>query len=417
VVEGVGADVIELCDGRRTGQDIANHIAASYGADPRQVEQDVVRYLASLQETGFLREQSLEAADPADNRLLGIAVHVTGRCQLACRHCYASPTSAAQPDPPIELIVSAVQQARALGAGAVKVTGGDPLCRPEVLDALVEPARGAEVTVFTNGVAGADELTRQVLDRGWKLQISLDGAEAATHDANRGAGAHTRLTAALAEIAARGMAGSVTLSVCLSRLNVREVEPIVRQAVEWGCAGVHLVRISRQGRAVDFWEEASLSDEEWVEAYRGLADTEARYRDRLKLTGFLLDYVRSCVARPATRGCGLGRQVMMDLDGNVYPCIMVTTPEACLGNLQTESLADCLAPERLTGLRQACGERLTDAAVCGACDWRMICRGACPGWPLVQDGTLSGTDGLCDLRRELFRRAIFELARETPCPK
>jgi radical SAM protein with 4Fe4S-binding SPASM domain len=94
----------------------------------------------------------------------------------------------------------------------------------------------------------------------------------------------------------------------------------------------------------------------------------------------------------------------------VYPCIMLGTPEMCLGDLTEEPLAACLA--RADGIRALCEARVTDGAVCGGCDWRMICRGACPGWPLVQDGTLSRTDDLCEVRRELFPAMTFELTEE-----
>jgi len=433
VTDGVGADIVELCDGRRSGRAIAGHIAAAYAADLHQVQDDVSRYLASLDATGFLRTAPPPPPTYRDGVLSGIAVHVTSRCQLTCRHCYASPGPIDHPDPPLALLVSAVHQARELGATAVKITGGDPLARPEALDALVGPVGDATVTLFTNGMAALDTLLAHVVERGWQLQISLDGADAATHDWYRGAGAHARLAANLRGLVAHGAGSAVTLSVCLSRRNADQVEAIVRQAIEWGLAGVHVTRISRHGRAADFWDQFSLSEQEWVAVYRELSGIEARYRDHLRLTGFVLDYVRSCLAHRWARGCILGRQVMMDLDGHVYPCIMVTTPQARLGNLHAETLADCIAPERLAGSRETCASRLTNADVCGSCDWRMICRGACPGWPIVQDGTPLATDGLCELRRELFPKAIFEMAgaaqrnvaavadppwsNESPCPE
>jgi radical SAM protein with 4Fe4S-binding SPASM domain len=172
---------------------------------------------------------------------------------------------------------------------------------------------------------------------------------------------------------------------------------------------VHVARISRHGRALEHWEALGMAPEEWAATYRELADVQRRYRDRLRLTGVVADYVEGCLAHRESRGCRPGQQMMVDLDGGVYPCIMMGTPEMRLGSLREGPLAACLA--RVAEVRHRCEQRLSDEAVCGACDWRMVCQGACPGWPLVQEGTLLRTDELCDLRRELFVDAAFAFAQ------
>ena len=212
------------------------------------------------------------------------------------------------------------------------------------------------------------------------------------------------------------------LSTCLSRPNRDQIEAIVARALGWGADGLHLVRVSRQGRAALHWDELDLAPTEWCETYARLAELHSRYHTRLLLTGFLSDYLSSCLAYPSTRGCSLGRQVMLDLDGRVYPCIMMTRPEDCLGSLHEQSLASCLASERLQRLRASCEARLDDEAVCGACDWRQVCRGACPGWPVAQGGSTAERDELCAVRRELLPQLVLGLkgtapgtGGETPC--
>ncbi len=421
VVEGGGAEVIELCDGTRDAHAIAGLIAERYGADPRSVRADVNAYLVALRRAGFCRDAPV--GPPQDSMLEGLALHVTTLCPLSCRHCYASPAAESRHDPPLDLLVSAVEQARALGACVIKVTGGDPLARPEALEALDRSADGAEVTVLTSGMAPVEQLRALLVERGWALQISLDGADAQTHDWYRGAGSYQRLKQNLDALSAENLLGNVTLCACLSRINRHQIEPVVQQAIDWGVGSVHLARVSHHGRAEQYWSELNLGPDEWAETYLQLADIHQRHSEHIRLTGFLIDNLLSCVARPDTRGCVLGRHVMMDLDGLIYPCVMMGKPETCLGDLRTQTLADILAADRLSAIRRACHERLTQVEVCGACDWRMICRGACPGWPLIQDGTLKRTDDLCGVRRELFPRILFRLADSagaqppaTPCP-
>jgi radical SAM protein with 4Fe4S-binding SPASM domain len=298
-----------------------------------------------------------------------------------------------------------------LGADSFKLTGGDPLARPEALGALASVTDDAEVTVLTSGVAPYPELRDLIADRGWHLQISLDGPDAATHDWYRGTGAHARVTRNLDALARDGLARSVILSVCVSRVNCQRIEAILQQALAWGVGGVLLVRVSRQGHAVEHWPLLELSPSEWAGTYPRLVELHSRYLGRLRMTGFVADYVLGCLKHPATRGCRLGQSAMVDLDGRLYPCIMMGQPEHCLGDLRREALADCLAPERIAGLQANCNARLAPEGVCGACEWRMACRGACPGWPMTQRGTLQATDELCELRCQLFPRFILQLAR------
>ena len=46
---------------------------------------------------------------------------------------------------------------------------------------------------------------------------------------------------------------------------------------------------------------------------------------------------------------------------------------------------------------------------CRACAWRHFCQGNCAGSVLLARGDWHATDGLCDLRRELFRELVFGL--------
>ena len=411
----VGAEIVELCDGRRSVRDIANLLATRYDLDVTRAETDVRSFLAELSRAGFL---GLPLAMPSPS-LDGLALHVTGRCALQCRHCYGSPGTPTATEPTVALLQSVVEQARALGAQSFKLTGGDPLCRPEVLTALADSLEGTTVTVLTAGLAPYDELRALLRRDNWQLQISLDGADAATHGWFRGAGRFDCLAANLSALAEAGLTKRVRLSTCLSRANHDQIEAIIALALNFGVHGLHLVRVSRQGRAELHWDELDLTEAQWRETYARLAKLHSRYHPRLLLTGFLSDYLSSCLGYPSTRGCSLGRQVMVDLDGRVYPCIMMTRPEDCLGNLNEQSLAACLASERLDRLRQSCEARLTDDAVCGACDWRLVCRGACPGWAVSQGGSTDERDELCALRRELLPQLILSLAgpvtSEAPC--
>ncbi|MFH1636594.1 MAG: SPASM domain-containing protein, partial [Chloroflexota bacterium] len=108
--------------------------------------------------------------------------------------------------------------------------------------------------------------------------------------------------------------------------------------------------------------------------------------------------------------CGLGRLLLVDSQGDIYPCSMLTTPQFQLGNIADTPLAEALASKKLCGLVMLAERRKDEIEACRACGWRHFCQASCPASIWLQHGNWYATDGLCDLRQELFRDLIFERA-------
>ena len=54
-VQGTGQNILELCDGRRTVQEIVAALSAAYsGADPAKIREDVGKFLEALQQKRIL---------------------------------------------------------------------------------------------------------------------------------------------------------------------------------------------------------------------------------------------------------------------------------------------------------------------------------------------------------------------------
>jgi pyrroloquinoline quinone biosynthesis protein D len=49
-VQGTGQNILELCDGQRTVQEIVTALAATYSADPAKIREDVGSFLEALQQ-------------------------------------------------------------------------------------------------------------------------------------------------------------------------------------------------------------------------------------------------------------------------------------------------------------------------------------------------------------------------------
>lgn len=121
--------------------------------------------------------------------LLFLSYIVTDACNAACPHCTESPS--AHPDPH-ELTTTEwnriSDEAKRMGVLSVSFAGGEPLLRPDLGDMIEYSSDlGLGVQLLSNGFGLTEELIDSLIDKGAKRFIlSLDGADATTHDAFRG---------------------------------------------------------------------------------------------------------------------------------------------------------------------------------------------------------------------------------------
>ena len=192
-----------------------------------------VSELGWLTPDGRLAGVALAAEPPADHLLGPLAVHleIIAACNLSCVHCFAG-------DLPRKTTLTVAEldglfgQLAALGSFRLGLTGGEPLLRKDLLDVIdAALAHRLHPCLTTNGLlldaAIARELARR--DLVW-LNVSLDGACAATNDAIRGAGTFERVVANLRAL--RGL--RFTLAFTITRDNAAEVEACARLARELG---------------------------------------------------------------------------------------------------------------------------------------------------------------------------------------
>ncbi|MCD4686121.1 MAG: radical SAM protein, partial [Anaerolineae bacterium] len=125
--------------------------------------------------------------------LVSFYIYLTGGCNLACKHCWIAPSF--QPDGgtgghlPFELFELAIEEALPLGLQNIMLTGGEPTLHPDferMVDHIAE--QGVGLTIETNGILLTKRLAERIKEVptfGF-ISVSLDGADAETHDAFRG---------------------------------------------------------------------------------------------------------------------------------------------------------------------------------------------------------------------------------------
>jgi radical SAM protein with 4Fe4S-binding SPASM domain len=174
----------------------------------------------------------------------------TRRCNLACRHCYASAVRGPSPG---ELSTA---EARALLADlatlrvpALLVSGGEPLMRPDAFELLAQASRlGLRCTVSTNGTLIDEDAARRLAAAGVTyVGVSLDGPPE-VHDRWRAQrGAHAASLRGIRLLRAAGV--RVGLRFTLRREALRHVPYILQLAEAEGISRVCFYHLVPAGRA------------------------------------------------------------------------------------------------------------------------------------------------------------------------
>ncbi len=130
--------------------------------------------------------------DPAGRRVDYLRISVTDRCNERCLYCLPENFSAWTPRDQVlrdDEFLAIVQTAVALGFKKFRVTGGEPLVRPGVVDLIrrIVATPGAEsVQVTTNGTR-LPQLAQDLFDAGLRrINISLDALTPAVYRAITG---------------------------------------------------------------------------------------------------------------------------------------------------------------------------------------------------------------------------------------
>ena len=116
-------------------------------------------------------------------------VEVTHRCNLRCRYCSCWQTPA--PKRHDELSTAqwqrAIEQARDMGVRVVAFTGGEPLLRGDLFElGAYGRSLGLETYVNSNGLLVRPENVRDLVNSFDTVDISIDSADPAVHDGQRG---------------------------------------------------------------------------------------------------------------------------------------------------------------------------------------------------------------------------------------
>ena len=304
----------------------------------------------------------------------------TARCNLACIHCRRLDADGEGPsDLTTDEFRGVLDSAAALGRPIIVFSGGEPLMRDD-WEALAAHAAALSLptALATNGTLIDSGLAGRIRRAGFRrVSVSLDGADAGTHDEFRGVdGAFVMALAGLDELRKVGQA--VQINCTIAAHNADQLDEFHELARTLGAEALHLFLLVPVGCGVQIADSHQLPPERYEQVLEWVCDRQAAPPD----AGAPLELKATCaphyyriaagrgLAPKRSRGCLGGVSVaFVSHAGDVFPCGYL--PVVC-GSVRRTPLADIWRGSPVfADLRDY--DRLKGK--CGECEFRGICGG------------------------------------------
>jgi radical SAM protein with 4Fe4S-binding SPASM domain len=211
---------------------------------------------------------------------------LTKGCNLRCIHCRATATELSSPsDLSTQAAREIIDQIAAVSTPILVLSGGEPLFRSDIFQlARYGTDKGLRVALATNGTLVTKHVARMIVDSGVRrVAISLDGADALTHDTFRGIpGAFDAAIAGFRNLKNLGM--SVQINTTIARHNAHQLPQVLELARELGADALHTFLLVPVGCGVDIAEQQMVPPEEYERMLNWFYDRSLEGGIELKAT-------------------------------------------------------------------------------------------------------------------------------------
>jgi AdoMet-dependent heme synthase len=268
-----------------------------------------------------------------------VAWEVTRSCNLACVHCRASALCGPyQGELDTDRCKKLLDEIAAFSAPVIILTGGEPLLRPDIFEiASYGNDKGLRMVMATNGTLVTEDIAKKMIASGIRrVSISIDGVDAASHDAFRKVpGAFAGSMAGIEAMKKVGL--EFQINTTITKANLSQIKGIFDLAVGIKAAAHHIFLLVPTGRGKDMADQ-EIPPEAYEETLNWFYEESLRSPIQLKATCaphyFRIFHQRKGPAQMAakhgagdsalhamTRGCMGGSSFcFISHTGQVQPC-------------------------------------------------------------------------------------------------
>jgi len=337
----------------------------------------------------------------------------THMCNLQCKHCYQDAQKALPDELTTEEAKRLIDQLSDAGVVVVAFSGGEPLMRTDFFEiAAYAHQQDLYVALASNGTMITPAVAKKIRTAGIDyVEISIDGRDAASHDAMRGIdGAFDRSVAGIKNCVTEGIYSCIATTV--TQDNYDQVDDIHMLAKNLGVKRMMCFNFIPTGRGLDMAAH-DISPCQREDLLRSILakDREGSGPEVLSTAPQFARVALECDGNTGvpvghfhagsgldgkTRaladfigGCGAGRlYCSIEPDGDVQPCVFLPVT---VGNVREKPFLDIWhGAQVLEGLR----DRSSLSGHCAVCENKLVC-GGCRARAWAYFGDVNAPDPGC----------------------
>ena len=347
-----------------------------------------------------------------------IYFYLTEGCNLNCRHCWIDPPfekheKKQYPFLDLEVFKDVVQQGKALGLRAVKLTGGEPFIHPDISKIInYVNSEDLRLNIETNGVALTKELVSKVRkNKRSFVSVSVDGENAKTHEwVRRVPGCFDAALNGIKLLVKGGFRPQLIMSIM--DYNVEQMESVVRMAEEKGCGSVKFNLVTSTGRGEYLHDSGQVLPIQKLVKLGNWVERELAPNSKIHVIYSHPEAFRPLrkLIRPSGK-CGIFGIIGVLGTGKYALCgIGETIPELVFGHTEEDRLADIWNNSTvLNEIRKGLPGKLQ--GVCSDCICKESCKGSCVANNYKKYRELFASHQYCE---EAYKVGLFPESRRVP---
>jgi AdoMet-dependent heme synthase len=347
-------------------------------------------------------------------RLSSLYLYLTDNCNLNCQHCWITPnfsdTEKIKSIDPF-FLEKAISESLDLGLARVKLTGGEPFIRKDILD-IIDIVRKYPVLldVETNGTLINEKIASSLANcKTGTLSVSLDSPDEKTHDAFRGKkGAFSNTINGMKILKRYGIGFQVICSVY--RDNLKDLSELIKLVKDLGASSFKFNPLSPAGRALDIYDKgSSLTIEETIKLKDEMTDsTKNKYGIPVYISIPIAFYSFEEIQNRNHGLCHILNILGILSDGSISFCgIGKTENDLIMGNVKNESIPKVWETHPiLLKMRREIPNKLS--GICGKCIFKSICLGKCIAITYSLNKSFTSGYWFCE---EAYSKGLFPKTR------
>jgi len=340
-----------------------------------------------------------------------LTLMITSGCNLLCHHCLLDcEPPRADSAVPSEALIKIIRDFISSGVNKINIAGGEPLTHPEwmkIVDYACHRSELEHVTLQTNGVlldeATIRQLTKLSPER-FRMQVSLEGATALTHDAVRGPGSFEATFRGIRSAIRQGLGKQTQVAFTEMAHNFHEIPQLLALLDGIGISGFVSGTLVRGGRAAASQKLAAPSAAQACDLL-DLYHKDRAFRDRYDRMASVsvIEWYKGR-SEPADRICSCIENPFISSAGRLYPCVMLLSEKYAVADVFHRSFEDIFS-EGLpiwAELPKISRRRTAQLEKCEGCPGRHHCGGGCMGRAFAHSGVLMAPEDRCALRKAAY---------------